>query len=68
MMPEMDGYEVCNRLSENPATRSIPIVVVTARVKMRDLYQVAPNVTAYFEKPFDPKSLRDKILEILANK
>ena len=66
MMPEMDGYAVYARLSESPATRSIPILVLTARAKMRDLFEVAPNVAAYVEKPFDPKSLRDKILEILA--
>jgi CheY-like chemotaxis protein len=66
MMPEMNGFEVYTRLSENPITRSIPILVLTARAKMRDIFEVAPNVASYVEKPFDPKSLRDKVLEILA--
>ena len=30
MMPEMDGYETCRRLRENPETRNIPVVMVTA--------------------------------------
>lgn len=30
MMPEMDGYEVCSRLKEEPSTQHIPIVMVTA--------------------------------------
>ncbi|MDX9835974.1 MAG: diguanylate cyclase, partial [Azoarcus sp.] len=30
MMPEMDGYEVCYRIKNNPDTRSIPIIFVTA--------------------------------------
>ena len=29
-MPDMDGYEVCRRLRENPSTREIPVIFVTA--------------------------------------
>src|SRR3989441_1367892 len=36
MMPEMDGYEVCRRLKADPATATVPIVLLTAR---RDLNQ-----------------------------
>jgi len=31
MMPEMDGFEVCRRLRNDPATATIPIIMVTAR-------------------------------------
>ena len=31
MMPEVDGYEVCRRLKEAPATRDIPVIFLTAR-------------------------------------
>lgn len=30
MMPDMDGYEVCRRLKDNPATKDIPVIFVTA--------------------------------------
>jgi diguanylate cyclase (GGDEF)-like protein len=31
MMPDMDGYEVCRRLKEDPATQKVPVIFVTAR-------------------------------------
>ncbi len=36
MMPGMDGYEVCRRLKENPATRGIPVIFITARSESAD--------------------------------
>jgi len=66
MMPIMDGYTVNTRLQQNELTRSIPVLVLTAKGQMRDLFEIAPNVAAYIEKPFDPKSLRERIREILA--
>lgn len=30
MMPNMSGFEVCKQLKEDPATRDIPIIIVTA--------------------------------------
>ena len=31
MMPEMDGYEVCRQLQQDPQTRNIPIIFLTAK-------------------------------------
>ncbi|PCI40628.1 MAG: two-component system response regulator [Elusimicrobia bacterium] len=67
MMPVMDGYELNNRLQKEEATMKIPILVLTAKgQKMRDLFEMAPNVAAYVQKPFDPKMLRELIVSILA--
>ena len=65
MMPEMDGYTVQTRLLDNPATREIPIIILTAKGQLRDVFAMSPNVKAYIEKPFDPKTLRNKIKESL---
>ncbi len=65
MMPEMDGYTVNARLTENEATRRIPVIILTAKGQMRDVFEMASNVAFYMEKPFDPKHLREKIQEVL---
>ena len=36
MMPGMDGFEVCRRLKDNPITRDIPIIFLTAKIKEVD--------------------------------
>jgi CheY-like chemotaxis protein len=67
MMPIMDGYTLNMKLQANARTRSIPILVLTAKgQKMRDLFEMAPNVAAYVQKPFDPKMLRELIAGIIA--
>ena len=68
MMPVLDGLATASRLCEEPATRAIPVVVLTAKGQMRELLQKAPNVVGYIEKPFDPKDLRELITRRLAPK
>ena len=69
MMPVMDGYALNMKLQSSEQTKNIPIVVLTAKgQKMRDLFEMAPNVAAYVQKPFDPKMLRELIAGVLAKK
>ena len=69
MMPVMDGYELNMRLQTDPRVCGIPILVLTAKgQKMRDLFEMAPNVAAYVQKPFDPKMLRELISGILTSR
>ena len=69
MMPVMDGYTLNARLQKENKTMGIPILVLTAKgQKMRDLFEMAPNVAAYVQKPFDPKMLRELIAGILSSK
>lgn len=65
MMPEMDGYTVQTKLLDDPKTRDIPIIILTAKGQLRDVFSMSANVKAYIEKPFDPKTLRQKIAESL---
>ncbi|OGR88796.1 MAG: hypothetical protein A3J74_04875 [Elusimicrobia bacterium RIFCSPHIGHO2_02_FULL_57_9] len=69
MMPVMDGYALNMKLQADTRTKSIPILVLTAKgQKMRDLFEMAPNVAAYVQKPFDPKMLRELIAGIIGER
>ena len=57
MMPGMDGYTLQAKLQENDKLKNIPIIILSAKGNMRDLFELASNVFAFTEKPFDPNSL-----------
>ena len=53
MMPGMDGYEVCRRLKDNPATRDIPIIFLTAKTEEVDEEKgFDVGAVDYIHKPF----------------
>jgi response regulator RpfG family c-di-GMP phosphodiesterase len=54
MMPGMDGYEVARRIREDPKTREIPIIMVTALTNRSDrLRAVEAGVNDFIAKPAD---------------
>jgi len=58
MMPGVDGWEVCRRLREDPATGRIPMVFLSARAQEEDRRRgLDLGVAAYVTKPFDPGEL-----------
>jgi len=65
MMPIIDGHTACRRISENDRVRKVPVVVLTAKGQMRELFESCGNVAAYLEKPFDPRKLREMIASVL---
>lgn len=53
-MPEMDGYEFCERLKENPITRDIPIIFISAADSSQDKERgFKLGAVDYIGKPFD---------------
>ncbi|MFA6091756.1 MAG: response regulator [Elusimicrobiota bacterium] len=68
MMPVMDGYTTSVRMYDDERTRGLPILVVTAHGDTRHLFEGAPNVAGYLQKPFDPKGLREMVAKILVEK
>ena len=62
MMPEMDGLEVCRRLKADPATRSIPVIFLTASNEMEHLVQgFEVGAVDYVTKPFNPPELLARV-------
>ena len=52
-MPNMDGYEVCSRLKQNPASRNIPIIFLSALTDTRDKQKAFElGGQDYITKPF----------------
>jgi len=58
MMPGIDGHTAVRLLRDNPATRRIPVILLTAKVQVTDRHAFAAlAVTAVIAKPFDPMTL-----------
>lgn len=67
MMPEMDGFETCQRLKENPLTSSIPVIFVTARGEMKDESMgFACGGVDYITKPIQAAIVRARVRTHLA--
>jgi len=65
MMPEMDGFSLVNALTERDHTRHIPVIIMTAKGKTRDLFQASAEVAGFIEKPFEPKKLKELVDSVL---
>jgi phosphate regulon transcriptional regulator PhoB len=66
MMPAMDGLEVCRRLRQDPATVSLPIVMLTAKGDEVDrVLGLEIGADDYIVKPFSPKELLARVRAVL---
>jgi phosphate regulon transcriptional regulator PhoB len=66
MMPAMDGLEVCRRLRQDPATASLPIVMLTAKGDEIDrVLGLEIGADDYVVKPFSPKELLARVRAVL---
>lgn len=67
MMPEIDGYEVCQRLKANPATQKIPIIFVTAMSEAEDEKKgLDLGAVDYITKPINPAIVLARVRTHLA--
>jgi CheY-like chemotaxis protein len=65
MMPFFSGYWFCNIFKKNPATKDIPVVIVSALNKKSDVEKgLKLGADAYVRKPFTEKELTDVIRSV----
>ena len=68
MMPGTDGLEVARRLRADPATRTLPIVLLSAKAQASDVVAGKDVADEYVTKPFDPLDLLDRVAELVARR
>ncbi len=62
LMPGMDGFEVCRKLKEDPKTKEIPIIFITAKSDEESIekaYEIGG--IDYVTKPFRPVELKERV-------
>jgi DNA-binding response OmpR family regulator len=67
MMPDLDGWDVFQQMKADPATRAIPVIVITAKAQNIDkvLGLHIAKVDDYIAKPFSPQELVDSVTRVL---
>ena len=68
MMPDMDGWEVYQRMKSDESLREIPVIVITAKAQSIDkvLGLHIAKVDDYITKPFGPQELLESVEKLLA--
>jgi class 3 adenylate cyclase len=64
-MPEMDGYEVCRRLRADPATRFLPVVMVTSSDTEVRVNAIEAEADDFITKPFNQLELLARVRSLI---
>ena len=66
MMPEMDGWEVCRRLKQDPKTAAIPVLFLTARgTEVDEVIGLELGAEDYIVKPISMRKLLARVRAVL---
>ena len=66
MLPRIDGIEICRKLKSDSATRSISIIMVTAKGEESDIVLgLGIGADDYVVKPFSPRELTARVKSVL---
>jgi len=66
MMPIMNGYDACSKIKEQPETKNIPVIMLSAKTQQTEISRgMQSGAEGYLRKPFTPKELLAQVMEIL---
>jgi two-component system, chemotaxis family, chemotaxis protein CheY len=66
-MPEMSGIDFIRAVRANPATKAIPVIMVTTNAAKDDIVEaLRAGVNNYVVKPFTPETIKEKIEAMFA--
>jgi CheY-like chemotaxis protein len=67
VMPEKSGYEVCEQIKSDPATASIPVILLTGTFEPFDRRRAeAAGASGHLTKPFESQALVSRVEELMA--
>lgn len=67
-MPEMDGYELCQRIKDNPLLKDLPVILLTTLSDPKDILRgLECGADNFIVKPYDEEFLLSRIQHVLAN-
>lgn len=69
VMPNMNGYELCRWIKNNPSTKDLPVVICTSKSEEFDRYWgMKQGADAYIAKPFRPDEMVETVRQLLRSR
>jgi two-component system chemotaxis response regulator CheY len=63
-MPVMNGEQMIERLKQNPATRDVPVIVISTEGSETRIARLSEKGAAFVHKPFAPEVIREVIKQV----